>query len=433
MFLPADKFLAPAKAVGQKALLPALALSLLGLLSSQAALAAGNLDRLDKLLAADKVGDRYETCRIYLESPELGKNSQAMEIAGLDSIWEKRMSDALSILTKANSAKPNDPRLEADLGYALSVNGRAGQGITLLDKSLAKRPNSARTLALKAIALGMAGNETAADQCLKQAALDKNEILVLRARIDTNLRRFKQGQAMDAINEYLKAHPNDMKAFFWGAETKRHLGKLKESAADFEKLLKKVPRHSLALKLVSDIYRLHDQPAKAIPFLRTQLSMPLEIDNHIICERSLAECLERTGKYKEALKLRDHWLADTSKKEGIDLKGDPKKIKLNNFMAKNLVMRAKDYMQLKDYKSALADLNLILSSFPSMTGAVEDRAVTLTRLGKHKEALKDINSLISRNSEFPRWYDERAEIYEKLGDKKAAEADRKKSAALSKE
>lgn len=430
MFLPADKFLAPAKAVGLGALLPALAWALLSLLSSPAALAAGNLD---KLMSADKVGDRYETCRIYLESPELGKNTQAMEIAGLDSIWEKRMSDALSILTKANAAKPNDPRLEADLGYALAVNGRAGQGITLLDKSLAKKPNSARTLALKAIALGLAGNETAADQCLKQAAQDKNEILVLRAKIDTNLRRFRQPLAMDAINEYLKAHPDDLKAFFWGAETKRHLGKLDNAAADLEKLLKKVPRHSLALKLVSDIYRLHDKPGKAIPFLRTQLSMPLEIDNHIICERSLAECLERTGQYKEALKLRDHWLADTSKKEGIDLKGDPGKVKLNNFMAKNMGMRVKDYLQLKDYKSALADLNLILSSFPSMTGALEDRAVTLTRLGKYKEALKDINSLIARNAEFPRWYEERAEIYDKLGDKKAAEADRKKSAALARE
>lgn len=413
-----------------KSLTLALTGAFLFLLSVTFAQAAGNLDRL---LAADKCGDRYETCRIYLESPELAKNTQAMEIAGLDSIWEKRLSDALSILTRANAAKANDARLEADLGYALAVNGRVGQGITLLDKSLAKKPNSARTLALKAIVLGLSGNETAVDQCLKQAAQDKNEILVLRAKIDTNLRRFRQPLALQAINEYTKAHPNDMKAFFWGAETKRHLGKLDESAADFDKLLKKVPRHSLALKMAADIYRLHDKPAKAIPYLRTQLSLPMEIDNRIICERSLAECLERTGGYKEALKLRDHWLDDLSKKEGISLKGDPSKIKLNNFMAKSLVTRAKDYMQLKEYKNALADLNLILSSFPNMTGAIEDRAVTLTRMGKYKEALKDINSLIARNSEFPRWYDERAEIYEKLGDKKAAEADRKKSASLARE
>ncbi|MBI5176116.1 MAG: tetratricopeptide repeat protein [Candidatus Melainabacteria bacterium] len=381
--------------------------------------------------------DRFSLNHFMNTHPDLQKNAEAMELWGLSMLSNKRNQEALRTLSQANALAKGNFNTASSLAYGLCLTGKGDQGMSLIDKVLAGDADNCRALTVKSLLLGLSGKEVGADQCLKHAESvlkdkKKDEYFLVKARIDTALRRFHSAQALELADAYVKGHPGNVRALVLRAETKRFLGKSEAAIKDFDEVLRLRRDHATALKLNGDLNRQAGHYEKAISLYERFRGDGQDTSRKDLSSKATAECYEKLRRYKEALKARNEWLGMRLSANGLTWKSLETVKNLNLQLARELLTRSFNQVELGLYKDALKDLNLILRHYPRMASALERRAICLTRLKRYKEALADYNQLILEQSQYPRWYKERGKVYESLGEKSKARADEARFAELSK-
>ncbi len=381
--------------------------------------------------------DRFSLNYFMNTHPDLQKNAEAMELWGLSLLSNKRNQEALSTLSQANALAKGNFNTAASLAYGLCLTGKGDQGMSLIDKVLAGDADNCRALTVKSLLLGLSGKEVGADQCLKHADSvlkdkKKDEYFLVKARIDTALRRFQSGQALELADAYVKEHPGNVRALVLRAETKRFLGKSEAAIKDFDEVIKLRKDHATALKSDGDLNRQTGHYEKALSLYERFRGDGLDTSRKDLSLKATAECYEKLRRFKEGLKTRTEWLGMRLSANGLTWKTLETEKNLNLQLARELLTRSFDQVELGLYKDALKDLNLILRHYPRMASALERRAICLTKLKRYKEALADYNQLILEQSQYPRWYKERSKVYESLGEKSKARADEARFAELSK-
>ena len=381
--------------------------------------------------------DRFSLNYFMNNHPDLQKNAEAMELWGLSMLSNKRNQEALRTLSQASVLDKGNFSAASSLAYGLCLTGKGEQGMSLIDKVLAGDPDNCRALVVKSLLLGLSGKEVGADRCLKHAEgvlkdNKKDEYFLVKARIDTALRRFQSGQALELADAYVKEHPGNVRALVLRAETKRFLGKSEAAIKDFDEVIKLRKDHATALKSDGDLNRQTGHYEKALSLYERFRGDGLDTSRRDLSLKATAECYEKLRRFKEGLKTRTEWLGLRLSANGLTWKTLETEKNLNLQLARELLTRSFDQVELGLYKDALKDLNLILRHYPRMASALERRALCLTNLKRYKEALADYNQLVLEQSQYPRWYKERGRVYESLGEKTKARADEARFAELSK-
>ncbi len=381
--------------------------------------------------------DRFSLSYFMNTHPELQKNAEALELWGLSMLSNKRNPEALRTLSKANALAKGNFNTASSLAYGLCLTGKGEQGMSLIDKVLAGDPDNCRALTVKSLLLGLSGKEVGADQCLKHAEAvlkdkKKDQYFLVKARIDTALRRFQSKQALELADAYVKENPGNVRALVLRAETKRFLGKPEAAIKDFDEVVRLRRDHVTALKLDADLNRQGGHYEKALSLYERFRGDGRDSSRKDLSLKATAECYEKLRRFKEALQARTAWLSMRLAANGLTWKSLETVKNLNLQLARELLTRSYDQVELGLYKDALKDLDLILRHYPRMASALERRALSLTKLKRYKEALADYNQLIMEQSQYPRWYKERAKVYESLGEKAKARADEARFTQLSK-
>lgn len=83
---------------------------------------------------------------------------------------EGRAEDAVAVYQRLAAERPDDPRLQAQLGRALSLADRYGEAVEALERAVAGGVRDVRTLLFLGSALWESGRPEAADPVLEQAA-----------------------------------------------------------------------------------------------------------------------------------------------------------------------------------------------------------------------------------------------------------------------
>jgi len=388
---------------------------------------ARDLQTLLKLFEQD---ERHKCREWYHAHKNIEHDPKALVVHGLNSMNVGWLEPAFGSTHEAAQREPNNPYILASFAYVLDKKGNATDAMQFAKRALELKTD-ARTLAIMAEILETQGQSKKANDALKQAtALDKNNFDLAAAKSRIKLMRDKDdATALVPLDEYIKAHPTDMRALILRADTNIALGKGVPAVEDLTTVLKLKPDHTWALQLRAETYRRlkkYDLSAKDAHAMFAIKGDPGRI---LLANKPMAHCLELGGDIKGAIKAREEAVDDRAAFSNVSLTGGDVK-NLQPALIASMMEVVKMQIKAKDYAGSLRYLNVMLKRSPSETEALEQRAISLQALGRDKEALADLNKLLAEFPDYRHIYISRAAVHERLGNKAAAKKDRDTAAKL---
>lgn len=387
---------------------------------------------LDAFLKLRKLEDRAAADFYFETHPNLAKNSKALAENGMNLAAMRFYEKAVELTKRAVDINPNDNYACASAAYCLNRQKSTAAALKYINRAVSSEP-SARSFAIMAEVYESKGAPSQAAIGLLQAErIDKNSFDLARARSFIARTRYAPQQALEPINIYIEQHPKDLQAIILRAETYSLLGRHNDAIKDHTRVLTLHPGHTGALQGRGDEYR-HLQKWKlgAADIRKLLGTKKVGSLSGQIANFTLAKCLEGSGDWNDALKVRNEMLQNHLRTIKIDLSsGRPIK---DSTTAKYLIECVTLQNKVKQYALALKNCDMVLAGRPVDAAALEQRAIALEGLGRTKDAVKAWSVLVEQHKNYPKWLEARARVYKQLGDHAAAKRDLDAVAALNNE
>lgn len=366
----------------------------------QAQLDAGNYGKVFSLLQTDSSAESSlikgkallsidsDHCGQYFgRATEAAPNSAEAHIwYGIYWMQWKHYRQARQELAKALSLDPASANAHAAFGRCLFRLGQVTDGMAEMHKAIALDPKS------------LLGHEYLADSYADQ--LNQSKAVAELTKLITI---YPTMPILRVLRAKLYSESGDQQAFM-----------------DYAKAVELNPQFDYAYVQRADLLMTKAEYKKAVadlvrPFAATNIE-ELQRTRYYIRVR----CYERLGEYKNAVADWNVLLKDVAKIKRLEA----------GWIKNGLLERAQDYLKIKDYQQALADVKLLQRFEPESRDALVLTAKIHSHSGQYQTALDDYNKMIAIDNGIPEWWRERAEILKKLGKTEASQLNFKKAKEL---
>lgn len=289
-------------------------------------------------------------------------------------------------------------------------------------RELKRFPNDANILAVHGLTLFKQNKSEQGMALLKKAIRqDPRNFLARRFLSECYIFQLEKEKAASELDQLVKFYPRNAQSYLLRARLHQELGEFPQALKDYE-VVERLNPHCPYLN-----YR-----RARMNLERRELKLVLADLNKCFGPESSAPLMEKarrlrityyelTGEERLAVKDLDFMLKGVEKMSDID-----------SASLSWLADRGKAHLQLKDYKGAIRDSDIILRSKPQDCDALYNRARAYAATGKILLALNDLNRLIEQDDNVPQWYRERAAVMDKLGRSAMAKRDRERAAVIEK-
>lgn len=367
------------------------------------------------------VDDRVALKNLYYRQNNFAESPLVLECYALNFSALGWFAQSVDTAYAATRKAPKNPHIAATVAYVLGVNKGNNTALRIIDKCLKEYPLDVRSKAIKAEILYALGNEENVDRILESARkLDPDSFDVASAQKWIWLKRLERDKALNVLNEYLARHPRDLRALIARSELYRQLVRFDNALADVDTVLAIMPRHNYAVALKAELLKFSKKYDQSAIFYRKYVSLAQNESDKVIANEGLAKVLEASGKAATATAARESLIKMQPGSKRCASKSE----------ARNVIKLTKNLMSQQKWTQAITQIDRVLSSYPDMAEAIEQKAQCLDNLGQYPAAIKEISKLLELHNDYSDWYRWRARLYQKERNMPAALKDLRRASDL---
>jgi len=376
-------------------------------------------------------------------SPEAGtfldnKIKEGKDLADwyeMKTFWLLRSTsyDAREVFLAARAAaraEPKNPHVVVTYAIALTLLHKYEAAQEYLDRILKADHKNARALAAQAYLLAdqNASEDLAQEEMKTAAKIAPSDVTVNHLALIFYRKVFDYEAAKNALNRWIKAHPNDLYPRMLLAELLRNARHKDEAIKVCREVIAMNPKLDWAHHTLINTYN-DKQDNRAVA---TTVS---ELFNKIPSNKQNFDLLNRRAEAYKNLQQYDKAILDYTAACEVILPGNKDKLpkdlpkvndKIRRAFLQNWIGRASMYTKTGKAQKASEDLSQVLRMFPSNAGALQIRIQAYDAQKKYDLALKDVDALIKKDSDIAEWYRIKAGIQRKMGKESDAKATEKR-------